>query len=204
MNAPAPAPPLRLPDWMSDSAPAGTPTFPRESTQLTPEVRQLERQTFAIAFEFLLEHMTTGRSLEEFARTYHTPLVASRFRTWIFRDTRRKEAFYAAKAIGAEAIEEELTRIADGLDADGNPSPDDVARSTLRINVRKWILQVNNRRRYGDVKQIEQTTTTRFDPSTMSTSALQQKLFDALGIGTEDAADILDVTPDADDLDDPA
>jgi hypothetical protein len=31
-----------------------------------------------------------------------------------------------------------------------------VNRSTLRINTRKWLLGVWNRKRFGDVKQIEQ------------------------------------------------
>jgi hypothetical protein len=33
---------------------------------------------------------------------------------------------------------------------------EDVARSTLRVGTRKWLLGVFNRKRFGDVKQIEQ------------------------------------------------
>jgi hypothetical protein len=43
--------------------------------------------------------------------------------------------------------------------ADASDSLEDVARSTLRINTRKWLLGVWNRKRFGDVKQIEQNVT---------------------------------------------
>jgi hypothetical protein len=48
-----------------------------------------------------------------------------------------------------------------------------------------------NRERYGDVRKIEQTTTSRIDPGTLSTPELQQKLLEALGIEASslDAAD---------------
>jgi hypothetical protein len=57
----------------------------------------------------------------------------------------------AAQAIGAQAVERDILAIADAKD-----SIEDVNRSTLRINTRKWLLGVWNRKRFGDVKQIEQ------------------------------------------------
>lgn len=97
------------------------------------------------------------------------------------RDPARKRAYYAAKAVMAEQIEDDLLRISDGMAPDGTPSLSDVQRDTLRINVRKFILQVSNRERYGDVKKIEQTTTTRFDPTSASTMELQRKVLESLG-----------------------
>ena len=161
---------------------------------MSPEVRELERQTFDIAFESVLEAAAAGTTLEEFCRTYHVRLSPSRFRTWIWQNARRRNAWLAAKAVGAESIEEELVRIADGIAADGSPSPADVQRSQLMINTRRWLLTVHNRERYGDVRKVEQTTTTRIDPSSLSTPELQAQLLAALGIdadtlGPLDAAD---------------
>ena len=159
-----------------------TLTFPKRSGDLTPEMRELELQSFGIAFESVLETLAEGRSLDEFCRSYHTQLSPARFRTWIYRDRNRRNAYLAAKAVGAEAVEDELIRIADGTLADGSASPDDVTRSQLRINTRKWLLQVWNRKRYGDVKTVESHSTTRFDVSSTSSAELQRRVLESLGL----------------------
>lgn len=161
-------------------------------SELSPEMRLLEKQTFDIAFETLLEHLTEGRAFDSFCQSYHSPLPNGRFRSWIFANPKRRDAYYVAKAIGAEAIEDEMIRISDGLNADGQPTVDDVARATLRINTRKWVMQVSNRKRYGDVKHIEQTTTTRFDPDDLSTRDLTLRILEELGL--DDTA-LLEHTP---------
>jgi len=172
----------------------------RKLSGLTPEMRELEKQTFSIAFESLLEHLAGGHTLDSFCRDYHAQLNSGRFRSWIFSNPKRRQAYYVAKAIGAEAIEDELVRISDGVLADGTASPDDVARSTLRISTRKWLLQISNRKRYGDVKHIEQTTTTRIDPASLSTPQLQQRILHALGM--DDSYDIDNGAQDTQDTQD--
>lgn len=159
-----------------------TVSFPKRSGDLTPEMRELEVQSFGIAFESVLETLAEGRSLDEFCRTYHTQLSPARFRTWIYRDRNRCNAYLAAKAVGAEAVEDELIRISDGVLVDGSASPDDVSRSQLRINTRKWLLQVWNRKRYGDVKTVESHSTTRFDVSSASSAELQRRVLESLGL----------------------
>jgi len=159
--------------------------------ELTPEQRAaqhaLEQQTFEIAFESFLEQISSGVSLERAIVQYHTHIIPARFRSWVYRDSARKQAYMVAKAIGADAVEDELIRIADGLNSDGNASPHDVARSTLMINTRKWLLGVWNRRRYGDVKHIEQTTTNRLDVSSMTTDELKRMLLKEMGMDGEDS-----------------
>lgn len=162
--------------------------FPARAADMSSEMRELERQTFEIAFESALEAASTGITLEAFCTGYHVRLNAGRFRTWIWQHAKRRNAWLAAKAVGAESIEEELIRIADGIAADGTPSIDDVQRSQLKINTRRWLLTVYNRERYGDIKRVEQTTTTRIDPSSLSTPELQAQLLAALGMDV-DAAD---------------
>ncbi len=156
-------------------------SFPKRNGDLTPEMRELEVQSF----ESVLETLAEGRSLDEFCRTYHTQLSAARFRTWIYRDRNRRNAYLAAKAVGAEAVEDELIRISDGVLADGSASTDDVSRSQLRINTRKWLLQVWNRKRYGDVKTVESHSTTRFDVSSASSAELQRRVLESLGLEGE-------------------
>jgi hypothetical protein len=172
--------------------------FPKRSGDLTPSMRELELQTFTIAFETALEAVAAGQSLEAFCKEYHNPLIHTRMRTWIHADERRKQAYYKHLAIGAEALEDEMLRISDGIKEDGTASLDDVSRSTLRVNTRKWLMQVRNRTRYGDVKQIEQTHLTKFDPSSATTEQLQARLLASFGINPDtlnifDAQDITDV-----------
>lgn len=173
-----------IPDWM----------LPIELIPDCPGNREaliaLERQSYEIAFETALEAIADGTTLQYFCAHYHQPLSPTRFRTWIFKDARRKAAYEVAKALSAEAMEEDLVRIADGLRADGTQSMDDVQRSTLMVNTRKWLMQANNRQRYGDVKKVEQTTTstTTIDVTTMSTDDLKKFVLRQAGID----ADVID------------
>lgn len=159
-------------------------------SRMTPEMRKLELQTFPIAFESILESLADGRPFSDACQDYNSPLLAlhpTRFRTWIFRDEKRRNAYHMAKAMGAESIEDEMIRIADGIDANGNPTIDDVQRSKLMVDTRKWVLQVNNRRKYGDVKHIEQNITSTTSIADLTTDDLRQRLLRSLGMTADDA-----------------
>jgi len=189
--------PNNLPDWMvgcekSKNVIAEMIKANKASTDA------LMLQTFDIAFEIALERLAEGTTLDKFCREYYQVLSPAKFRTWIFRNPKRKAAYLTAKAIGAEAVEDDLIRISDGLRPDGTESPEDVSRSTLRIGTRKWLLQVWNRPRYGDKTQIEQTTTTKLDTSGVSTTELRSRLLESLGLDTVDDATYADIVDDTD------
>jgi len=99
-------------------------------------------------WEHALERCTAGETLTSICRDAHMPDI-ERFRRWIFADPQRKARYYEAREAGAEKIEDEMLDIADG------EGMEDVQRSTLRINTRKWLLGVWNRKRYGESKQID-------------------------------------------------
>lgn len=155
---------------------------PLPSRALTPEQRELERQTFAIAFESALEQVAEGVSLSDFCREYHTPLARARFLAWILRDEKREQFYNAALAVGARAMEDDLVRLADGKNPDGSESLSDVSRSNLQINTRIKVMQFRDRKRYGEIKQIEQTSTTKIETSSMSTAELRERLLETLNI----------------------
>ena len=157
-------------------------------------IKELEIQTWHIAFESILEKMSEGIPFDMACKSYNVPatvapLSPARIRTWIFSNPKRKNAYTVAKLIGAEAVEDELLRISDGLRPDGSASLDDVPRSALKINTRKWLLTVWNRDKYGDVKKVEQTTTTRVDHSSLSTAELRTKLLQSLGMDVDTLSD---------------
>ena len=166
--------------------------------ELTPEERQaklaLQEQTFSIAFETFLEQIADGAPLNRVCLEYHTAIAPSSFRSWVYRDPRRKQAYMVAKAIGAEAVEDELIRIADGFDALGNPSPEETNRSALRIKTRQWLLEIWNPKRYAQVTKIEQTTTTKHDIASMTTDDLKRLVMERLGHNDGNST-IFDATP---------
>lgn len=164
--------------------------------QLSPEERTamlaLEEQTFGIAFETFLDQIAGGTTLDRAIKEYHTPIAPSKFRAWVYRDQRRKNAYMVAKAIGAEAVEDELIRIADGLNADGTPSMNDTPRATLQINTRFRLLQVWNRKRYGDVKQVNTTSTATVDVASIPRDELRRQILEGLGIGVDQQSQIFE------------
>ena len=141
--------------------------------------RALMEQTFSIAFEVFLEAVGNGRPLSELIAGYHTPINTSMFRAWVYKDPTRKNAWLTAKAIGAEAVEDEIIEIADGLN-----TAEDVQRSKLRIETRKWLMGVWNRKKYGDIKHVE-TTTTTMDVSNLNKDELRAKVMAALGMDND-------------------
>ena len=119
-------------------------------------LRELTDHIYEIAFEKVLTQLVSGRTLDSILGEYHAEIETERFRSWIYKDPMRKQRYNSAMEIGTEALEDEILRIADGTGGD----PEDVQRSTLKIGTRKWLMGVRNRRKYGDVKQLDVNNTT--------------------------------------------
>lgn len=183
MQQPLPATPTA--PTLQGSVGTAISAFPKRLSEMSASMRELEKQTFEIAFESLLEQVAGGTTLSAFCNEYHVTLQAARFRAWIRANPSRSRAFTAALAVGAEQMEDDILRISDGMNADGTASPNDVQRSQLMINTRRFLMTVRNRDKYADRKYVEQTTTTRFDPSTLSSDELQRRLMEKLGLDTD-------------------
>lgn len=138
-----PLPPLPpLPKWLAP---------PVSAHQLRLEN---EQSFYPALFERALEGISAGRPLSQAVEEYPLPVDYTRMLRWIHADETRRNRYYEAQAVGAEVVADQMIAISDASD-----SIEDVARSTLRINTRKWLLGVWNRKRFGDVKQIEQNVT---------------------------------------------
>lgn len=114
-------------------------------------LREIEYRRYESVFERFLDGVAQGQPLSAIVRDYPLEIEPARLIRWIHKDEQRKEMYYEAQAVGAEVIACQMIEIADAKD-----SMEDVARSTLRVGTRKWLLGVFNRKRFGDVKQIEQ------------------------------------------------
>lgn len=128
---------------------------PKATPDQLPALRRAnEQMMFEHTFDRMMEHVSSGQPLRAALSTDPRNIDYARYLSWVMRDERRKERYYEAQAIGAEVVATQMLEIADASD-----SIEDVQRSTLRINTRKWLMGVWNRKRFGEVKQIDQTVT---------------------------------------------
>lgn len=135
-----------LPSWM---VPA-----PMERGELARLKRENEQAMYPALFERALAHIAEGNPLTATIEQYPMPVEAHKLLAWIHKDPERQRRYYEAQAVGAEVVATQMIDIADASD-----NIEDVQRSTLRINTRKWLLGVWNRKRFGETRQIEQNVT---------------------------------------------
>ena len=145
-----------LPTWLApEPLPYYHPEVIKTKQQLRENQRAIEQVTFESLFDDVLDVVREGRMLvnQMFENDPRAPSYA-RFISWVYRDESRRARYEEAQMVGAEVIKLVMLTIADASD-----SPEAVNRSTLRINTRKWMLGVMDKKRFGDTKQIDQTVT---------------------------------------------
>lgn len=141
---------MTLPTWLDNPTTSdtqfrtsGNPLGQYPATRAELDYRELQYENF---FEAALDRIMEGATLSTLVKNDPRGIDYGKFQSWIRKDKERKKRYYEAKEIGSERVEDELIDISDAAD---NPM-EDVARSTLRINTRKWLLGVWDKRRYGD------------------------------------------------------
>lgn len=105
---------------------------------------------FDSMFERVLGEMVKGRTLKNVIDNDVREIEYEAFFRWIKRDPARVERYKEAKELRTEWWAGRLVEIAEADD-----SVEDVARSKLRIDTYKWLMGADNRRVYGDTKQVE-------------------------------------------------
>ncbi|KKN25256.1 hypothetical protein LCGC14_0886580 [marine sediment metagenome] len=131
-----------VPDWLNSEKPRVV-----SRAIAVRELKEVERQAM---FEHFLEKIEIGIPLRGILREDFRDIDYQGLLRWIHKDSERQRRFYEAQSIGAEIISAEIIEIADASD-----SLEDVQRSRLRIDTRWKLLGVWNRKRFGEVKQIE-------------------------------------------------
>ena len=107
-------------------------------------------------WEAALVRVRAGETMTSICRDPTMPAHRD-FVSWIHADAARKDAYYAARAIGAEKVEDEILDISDGTMEGGMPS--DVKRDSLRIETRKFLLGVWDRTRYKPPPTVDVSVT---------------------------------------------
>lgn len=185
-----------LPHWLAPTAqhidpavdhpvdPSLVPTAlldPQERRRLS---RELLDATFEAMFERVLTEITRGRTLKSIVAEDLRNIDYEAFWRWIKRDPRRMERYKEAKELRTEWWAGRIVEIAEADDA-----LEDVARSKLKIDTYKWLMGADNRKTYGESKQIELST------SISITAALEQ---------ARSRVAALPVVEEISDVDDPA
>ena len=133
---------------------------PQERRRLS---RELLDATFEAMFERVLTEITRGRTLKSIVADDLRDIDYDAFWRWIKRDSRRHDRYKEAKELRTEWWAGRIVEIAEADDA-----LEDVARSKLKIDTYKWLMGADNRKTYGESKQIELST------SISITAALEQ------------------------------
>lgn len=164
-----------LPSWLSCPDPK-PPKLPAAS-------RDLLHAQYQQIFERVIEDIYRGRSLQSLIEDDYRLISYEDFLRWVKKDPMRHERFKEAQEMRTEFLAGEILEIADGVEAIDPASSDTVNRDKLRIDTRKWLMSAHNRKRYGEVKQVEVAGSISI---TEALTQARQRVIDA---------EVVDVTP---------
>ena len=162
-----------LPDWL-DPAP------PKPS----PEGKALVLVQYEQVFMRAIDSIAHGKSLSQVLRDDQRDIDYNDFYRWIKKDPTRKSLFDEAQELRTEFMAGEIIEIADADD-----SLEDVNRSKLKIDTRKWLMGAHNKKKYGATTSIEMTGGISI---TGALAAAQARVIDAEVIDITDLAPRLD------------
>jgi hypothetical protein len=151
-----------LPDWLTPSASQSVTPLPAPQS---PKVltRELMLVQFESMFERVLTEITRGQTLKSIISNDARNIDYDAFWQWIKKDPRRVQRYKEAKELRTEWWAGRMIEIAEGGD-----TTEDVQRSKLQIDTYKWLMQADNRKTYGESRQVELST------SISITAALEQ------------------------------
>ena len=130
---------LELPDWLEPA-----PLKP------SPQGKALILVQYEQVFMRAIDSIAHGQSLSQVLRDDHREIDYNDFYRWIKKDPTRKSLFDEAQELRTEFMAGEIIEIADADD-----SLEDVQRSRLKIDTRKWLMGAHNRKKYGETKTVE-------------------------------------------------
>lgn len=128
-----------LPEWLTAAPPEPTPS-------VDPALRDTQ---YGILFEHLLDRVTVGESLASVLRNDVRQIDQAAFMRYVKRNAERMQRLREAQEIHAEVIASEIQDLAD------DATELDSRVVEIKINARKWTAGINDRKRFGERKEIE-------------------------------------------------
>jgi hypothetical protein len=133
---------IEIPDWLDPA--------PRTLAKSPPEVKALALAQYEHIFMRVIDSIAHGQSLSQILRDDQRDIDYNDFYRWIKKDPQRNQLFTEAQEMRTEFMAGEIIEIADADD-----TLEDVNRSRLKIDTRKWLMGAHNRKKYGETKTVE-------------------------------------------------
>lgn len=140
-----------MPEWLAAPEP-NTPEVPQVPALPKAELtnREIMYMQFEYMFDHVLEELAGGKTIKHTLDKDPRGYESATYIHWIKKDPMRTSRYEHAQLLFAEQLGAEIIEISDAED-----SAEDVQRSRLRIDSRKWLMGVYNKKRYGETKTIE-------------------------------------------------
>jgi len=140
-----------LPSWLVTP----DPTPPAKSKS----AKELLYAEYENIFERVVEGIYRGKHIRRLIENDNRIVSYEDFMKWIKRDHSRYERYKEAQELRMEFVANDIVEISDGIDSIDPSSSDSINRDKLRIDTRKWLMSAYNKKRYGEIKQVELNTT---------------------------------------------
>lgn len=139
-----------VPEWMM-GAPKRDPN-PQLPRGKSPEVKEMLFRQFEMAFPRVIDRMYGGETINAILEDFPIPVERGAFIRWIKKDAQRFSVYTEAKETRTEIWVGEMLQIAKG-DKDGM----ELDRAKFLVDTYKFLVRSENRKGYGEAKQIELT-----------------------------------------------
>lgn len=133
--------PSPLPEWLT----AGTFAQPE-----TPAAKAIRHAQFEMVLPRVLESICAGCTLKNAVMSLPIEVDPGAFIKWLRSQRDRYQLYLEAKEIRTEVWAAKIIDIAEASD-----TLEDTTRSKLKIDTYKWLMGADNRKTYGESKQIE-------------------------------------------------
>lgn len=140
-----------IPDWLSsDQESEEIRSSNRKKTH--PAIRALVIQEFVTYYPMIMELISSGYTLTNAINSLPVGMDIGAFMRWVKASPDRSNGYVEAKALRTEVWAGKLIEYSEATD-----SFEDIQRSKLKIDTLKWLMERENRKTYGDVRQVELT-----------------------------------------------
>ena len=132
-----------LPNWLS----CPDPKPPRPSK----ERLALEQTQYEIVFQTVIEQMCEGITLTAALQSFPHDIRRGKFRQWVTKDPNRRQLLDEAEKLLGECLFDDFVELNRKIGDDLM----DIESFKVKSQNLKWLLQVYNKKRFGETKQIE-------------------------------------------------
>lgn len=98
----------------------------------------------------VLDMIASGSTLTEALNELPIQIDHGAYMRWITKDHERNEQYKESKELRTEAWAGRMVKYSEASD-----TAEDVSRSRLKVDTLKWLMESDNRKTYGSVKQLE-------------------------------------------------